>query len=60
MVPQPATFTKQLVSNGKLAALLKRELKFRISEEIASIKVNNGQRVKQGSILAKLNKTEFQ
>jgi hypothetical protein len=37
MVLQPATFTKQLVSNGKLAALLK----FRISEEIASIKVNN-------------------
>jgi gluconolactonase len=60
MVLQPATFTKQLVSNGKLAALLKSELKFRISEEIASIKVNNGQCVKQGSILAKLNKTEFQ
>ncbi|MDA3865900.1 MAG: efflux RND transporter periplasmic adaptor subunit [Salinivirgaceae bacterium] len=60
MVLQPTTFTRQLVSNGKLAALRKSELKFRISEEIASIKVNNGQRVKQGSILAKLNKTEFQ
>jgi membrane fusion protein (multidrug efflux system) len=43
MVLQPTTFTRQLVSNGKLAALRKSELKFRVGEEIAGIEVTNGQ-----------------
>jgi multidrug efflux pump subunit AcrA (membrane-fusion protein) len=59
MVLKPATFTKQLVSNGKLAASRKSELKFGVGEEIASIKVNNGQCVEQGLTLAKLNTTGY-
>jgi multidrug efflux pump subunit AcrA (membrane-fusion protein) len=45
MVLEPSTFTKQLVSNGKLSALYKSELKFRGSDEIVSIAVKNGQHV---------------
>jgi RND family efflux transporter MFP subunit len=59
MVLQSTTFTKQLVSNGKLAALRKSELNFRISEEITSIPVKNGQQVSRGTVLAKLNDREY-
>jgi RND family efflux transporter MFP subunit len=47
-------FNKEIISNGKLAALNKADLKFRTSDNVASIMVKNGDRVKEGQILAKL------
>jgi RND family efflux transporter MFP subunit len=47
-------FTKELVSTGKLYAFKKAEIPFRISENITSITVKNGDRVKKGQLLATL------
>lgn len=59
MVLQPSNFTKQLVGNGKLNALRKAELRFRISAEIEQLPVSNGQRIAQGQLIAALNDTEY-
>lgn len=56
---QPTTFTKQLVGNGKLNALRKAELRFRISGEIEQLPVSNGQRIAPGQLIAALNDTEY-
>lgn len=60
MVLDQGAFTRQLVSNGKLNALRKSELRFRVSETIEKINVNNGSRVKAGDVLASLNSFELQ
>jgi membrane fusion protein, multidrug efflux system len=60
MVLDQGAFTRQLVSNGKLNALLKSELRFRVSETIEQINVSNGSRVKSGDVLASLNSFELQ
>ena len=46
------TFQKQIVSNGKIEAKQKSNLRFKISNIIASIKVKNGQKVNKGQLLA--------
>ena len=56
---QPSTFTKQLAGNGKLMALQKAELRFRISGEIEQLPVSNGLRIAPGQLIAALNDTEY-
>ncbi len=47
-------FYRELVSNGKLRAKRKSELRFEVSEKIESILVKNGDFVQKGQLLAKL------
>lgn len=49
------TFKDELVSNGKLRAIRKSELRFEISEKIESIFVKNGDYVKKDKKLASLH-----
>jgi RND family efflux transporter MFP subunit len=48
-------FQKQIISNGKIEALNKSELRFKTSERIALIKTTNGQKVNKGQTLAVLD-----
>ncbi len=59
MVLSKGTFPKQLVSNGKLNALRKSELKFRLSGEIAQVSVKSGEHVALGQTIAKLNDADY-
>lgn len=59
LVLQSAVFTKELVSNGKLKALRKSDLKFRVSGELQKIKVKNGQWVKAYQSIAILDQFEY-
>ena len=60
MVLHPATFQKELISNGKLGALRKSVLKFDISEELTVLNVQNGDRVKKGEVIACLKQDKLQ
>ncbi len=55
MVLVKRDFNKQIISNGKLRAINKCELRFLTSGEIAKIFVSNGKTVAKGQIIAKLN-----
>lgn len=55
MVLSEGTFEKELVSNGRLEALQKAKLRFKVSGELDKILVSNGQKVKKGQLLAKLD-----
>lgn len=48
-------FSKEIISNGKLAALKKADLKFRTSEVVTEIYVKNGDRVACNQVIAKLD-----
>lgn len=48
-------FKKELVSNGRLVALEKSELKFKVSEKLTNIYVKNGSYVRKGQLLASLD-----
>ncbi len=48
-------FTKELVSNGKLSSQKKAEVYFKSANRITNIYVANGDRVKRGQIIAKLD-----
>ncbi len=48
-------FQKQIISNGKIKALKKSELRFKTNERLSAINVQNGQKVKKGQILAYLD-----
>ncbi len=48
-------FNKQIIANGKTEALKKGELRFKTGNRIARINVRNGQRVRQGEVLAYLD-----
>jgi membrane fusion protein (multidrug efflux system) len=54
------TFTKEIISNGKLHSIQKSDLQFKLAEVITDIKVKNGSWVKQGQILATLDNDELQ
>ena len=54
------TFTKEIISNGKLHSIQKSDLQFKLAEVITDIKVKNGSRVKQGQTLAILDNDELQ
>jgi membrane fusion protein (multidrug efflux system) len=51
------TFYKEILNNGKLSASRKAELLFEQSGEVLSVEVRNGQRVKKGQLLAKVDDT---
>jgi RND family efflux transporter MFP subunit len=55
MILKKGVFEKELVSNGRLEALQKAKLRFNVSGELAKIFVSNGQRVKKGQLLARLD-----
>jgi RND family efflux transporter MFP subunit len=55
MVLDFTAFSKEIISNGKLIALQKADLKFRTSENIAVVQVSNGDRVSKGQVLARLD-----
>ncbi len=48
-------FSKEIISNGRLAAVRKNDLNFRSVEKIAVIHVKNGDRVKQDGLIAELD-----
>lgn len=50
-----STFSKEILSNGKLVALQKADLKFRSSETVAVVLVQNGQHVDKGQVIARLD-----
>jgi multidrug efflux pump subunit AcrA (membrane-fusion protein) len=55
MVLRYGNFNKEIISNGKLIALKKADLKFRSSENVAAVYVKNGDRVEKGQTIAKLD-----
>ena len=52
-------FPLQLISNGKVQAVAKAGLSFRIDGPIASIRVRNGQVITKGTILATLDRPDL-
>jgi RND family efflux transporter MFP subunit len=54
-VIQRGLFRKELVNNGKLVALRKCELQFRVGEQLEKLSVRNGVPVKAGYVIAQLN-----
>lgn len=60
MILNSGVFKKELVSNGRLVALEKSELKFNVSEKLNNIYVKNGDYVKKGQVLATLNAFTYQ
>lgn len=52
---QYSNFAKEILSNGKLSALNKAELRFRTNENIAHIFFNNGDHVSKGATIASLD-----
>ena len=60
MVLQRGAFKKELVNNGKLVALRKCELQFRVAEQIEKLSIRNGEHVRAGQVIAGLNTFTFQ
>ncbi|WP_150450795.1 efflux RND transporter periplasmic adaptor subunit [Arenibacter lacus] len=54
MVLKEGVFSKEIVSNGKLIAFQKNNLRFDVSENLDRLLVKNGDNVKQGQTLAVL------
>lgn len=54
IILQKETFRKELVNNGKLVALRKSELQFRVGEQLETLNIRNGDAVKAGQIIAEL------
>jgi len=55
LVLRQGTFHRELMSNGRLEALQKAALRFQVAGELQDIRVANGQFVKKGQLLARLN-----
>lgn len=60
MVLQQKSFKKEIVSNGRLVALQKNQLRFEVSETLERILVKNGDNVKEGQTLAVLKGFSYQ
>lgn len=60
IVLKQETFKKEIVSNGKLVALQKNQLKFDVSENLERLLVKNGDYVKKGQTLAILKDFTYQ
>ncbi len=54
-----SNFENEIISNGKLHAIRKSEIRFRVSESVQNILVKNGDEVEKGEIIAKLNDFEL-
>ena len=50
-----SAFSKEILSNGKLMAFQKADLRFRSNETIATVMVKNGERVVKGQVIARLD-----
>lgn len=55
IVLQKGPFRKELVNNGKLVALRKSELQFRVGEQLEKLSFRNGDAIKAGQVIAELN-----
>ena len=51
----PATFSNEIISNGKLLSISKSDLQFKVGEVIMEIKVANGSMVSKGQVIARLD-----
>lgn len=58
-VVQREDFTREIISNGKLAAIQKAELWFKNQGVIETITVKNGQEAASGDVLARLQDTDY-
>ncbi|MFA5327373.1 MAG: efflux RND transporter periplasmic adaptor subunit [Prolixibacteraceae bacterium] len=54
MILKKGMFRKELVNNGKLVALRKSELQFRVGEQLEKLNFRNGDPVKAGQVIAEL------
>lgn len=54
------TFTKEIVSNGKLSSIQKSDLQFKASETIVEILVSNGSTIQKGQVIARLDKEDLE
>jgi len=54
MILEKGAFKKELVNNGRLTALRKGELKFRVSEQLEEVPVRSGEHVRAGQLIASL------
>jgi RND family efflux transporter MFP subunit len=54
IVLQKSPFRKELVNNGKLVALRKTDLQFRVGEQLEKLSFKNGDYVKAGQVIAGL------
>ncbi len=52
-------FSRELMSNGKLLAKKKATVPFLVQEQIAVVKVKNGQRVQKGELLAQVEPFKY-
>ncbi len=59
MVLQKGPFRKELVNNGKLVALRKTDLQFRVGEQLEKLSFKNGEYVKAGQVIAGLTPFAF-
>jgi RND family efflux transporter MFP subunit len=55
MILQNGNFRQEHVNNGKLVALRKCDLQFRVGEQLEKLNVRNGDFVKAGQVIAELN-----
>lgn len=55
VILQKGPFNKELVNNGKLVALKKSELQFRVGEQLEKLNLKNGEHVSAGACIAELN-----
>jgi RND family efflux transporter MFP subunit len=58
-VLQKGMFRKELVNNGKLVALRKSDLQFRVGEQLEKLSFRNGDHVEKGLVIAELNTFTF-
>jgi RND family efflux transporter MFP subunit len=56
---QTGVFYKEIISNGRLYAIRKADLKFRVTEMIEKINVKNGDMVEKDAILATLDNFSY-
>lgn len=53
-------FAQELVSNGKLMALEKAVVPFKVQEQVVALPVRNGLRVQEGQLLARVEAFQYQ
>lgn len=59
IVLQRTTFKKELVNNGKLVALKKSELQFRVGEQLEKLSFKSGDQIIAGQCIAELNSFSY-
>ncbi|MEO5979368.1 MAG: efflux RND transporter periplasmic adaptor subunit [Chryseolinea sp.] len=59
IVLKRSVFKHEIISNGKLAAVRKSDVRFRVNGQIQKLHVHNGEAVVAGQVIAELDATEF-